>query len=29
MFYEEGKFNVGVNFWASEEGIRMWRNWNE
>ena len=29
IFFEEGKLNVGVNFWASEEGIRMWRNWNE
>lgn len=29
IFEKKGKFEYGVNFWASEEGIRMWRNWNE
>lgn len=29
IFGQKGKLDVGVNFWASEEGIRMWCNWNE
>lgn len=27
--FEEGTFYVGCNYWESESGIYMWRNWNE
>ncbi len=27
--FESGKFFTGVNYWASDSGMFMWRNWNE
>lgn len=29
MFSKQGEFKVGVNFWGSKHGIRMWREWDE
>ena len=26
---ENESFHAGCNYWASENGIYMWRNWNE
>lgn len=26
---ENETFNVGCNYWASDSGVYMWRNWNE
>ena len=27
--FEDGKFYLGCNWWGSESGLYMWRNWNE
>ena len=24
-----GEFSIGCNYWSSEAGIRMWRDWSE
>ena len=29
MFDVQGELKVGVNFWGSKHGIRMWREWDE
>ncbi len=29
MFDVQGELNVGLNFWGSKHGIRMWREWDE
>ncbi len=28
-YYEKGTFYAGCNYWASDTGIYMWREWNE
>ena len=27
-FFESGKIAIGCNYWASNAGVYMWRNWN-
>lgn len=29
LFEQEGKLEIGLNFWGSKHGIYMWRNWDK